>query len=58
MRPRSVKGESAAKAATSARIDTADRRELLARIRQNRREIGPIDTSPETVRELRDRGRP
>ena len=32
--------------------------ELLERIRRRNETLGPIDTSPETVRELRDAGRP
>ena len=54
---RSLNGEILARLTASVQIDLAERRGLLARIQRNRAEIGPIDTSPETVQELRDRGR-
>ena len=42
----------------AARKSTADTAELMERIRLRWETLGDIDVSPETIRELRDAGRP
>ncbi|MCY3914078.1 MAG: Arc family DNA-binding protein [Chloroflexi bacterium] len=54
---RSLNGEILARLTASVRPGTADVTALLARIRQRRETLGPIDLSEATLRELRNAGR-
>ena len=55
---RSLNGEILERLTASVRGRTVDPAELRERIRRQREELGPIDLSDETIRELRDAGRP
>ena len=55
---RSLNGEILARLGASASLGAVDREELLARIERRRREIGPVGLDNETIRELRNQGRP
>lgn len=55
---RSLNGEILARLTASFRSGTVDVALLLERIRLRRASIGPIDLSEDTIREMRDAGRP
>ena len=55
---RSLNGEILARLTASVRGSTVDTAELLERIRRQRDALGNIDVSDETIREMRDAGRP
>lgn len=55
---RSLNGEILARLTASVRPGGGDVAVLLARIRRRHEELGPIDVSEATLRELRDDGRP
>ena len=55
---RSLNGEILARLTRSVRPLPADRAELLQRIEERRDAIGSIDLDDETIRELRNQGRP
>ena len=55
---RSLNGEILARLTASVRGATVDTAELLERIRRQRDALGNIDVSDETIREMRDAGRP
>lgn len=55
---RSLNSEILARLTASVRNEPVDTDELLERIRLRRQTIGPADLSEETLREMRDAGRP
>ena len=55
---RSLNGEILARLTASVRIEPLDAAELLERIRLRHETIGEIDVSDETIRKMRDAGRP
>ena len=55
---RSLNGEILARLAASVRSEPVDIQALLERIRLRREDIGHIDLSENTLREMRDAGRP
>ena len=55
---RSLNGEILTRLTASVRPLSADRAELLARIRREREATGPIDLDNETIQELKNAGRP
>ena len=55
---RSLNGEILARLEASVPRKPVDPKEMLERIQRRRESLGPIDTSPETIRELREHGRP
>ena len=55
---RSLNGEILARLDASVPRDGADPKEILKRIQQRYEEIGPIDLDDETIRELKNAGRP
>ena len=55
---RSLNGEILERLTASVRGRTADAAELRERIRRQREALGDINLSDETIRELRDAGRP
>ena len=55
---RSLNGEILARLTASVRGTTADTAELLERIRARRETFGEIDVSVETIKELKNAGRP
>ena len=55
---RSLNREIVARLSASVREDTADTAELLERIRTRRETFGDIDVSVETIKELKNAGRP
>ena len=55
---RSLNGEILARLSASVHGNTVDTAELLERIRRQRDALGNIDVSDETIREMRDAGRP
>ena len=55
---RSLNGEILARLTASVRGNTVDTAELLERIRARRETFGEIDVSVETIKELKNAGRP
>ena len=55
---RSLNGEILARLTASFRGGPVDAAALLERIRLRRASIGPLDLSQDTIREMRDAGRP
>ena len=55
---RSLNGEILARLTASVGPPPVDRDELLKRIEERRREIGPIDLDNETITKLKNAGRP
>ena len=55
---RSLNGEILARLGASVPRDGGDPEEILKRIQQRYEEIGPIDLDDETIRELKNAGRP
>ena len=55
---RSLNGEILARLTASVRGEPVDHRTLLRRIRQRHEAIGEVDLSEETLRRMRDAGRP
>ena len=55
---RSLNGEILARLTASVRSEPVDPEALLRRIRLQQEAIGPVDVSDETIREMRDAGRP
>ena len=55
---RSLNGEILARLTASVRNELVDTDGLLERIRLRRQAIGPVDLSEETLRDMRDAGRP
>ena len=55
---RSLNGEILARLTASVRSEPIDHAGLLRRIRQQQAALGPVDVSDETIREMRDVGRP
>lgn len=55
---RSLNGEILARLAESVSPGPVDPQALLARIRRRNETLGPVDLSEDTIRELRNTGRP
>lgn len=55
---RSLNGEILARLTASVRGESVEPSALLERIRLRREALGPVDLSDETLREMRDAGRP
>ena len=55
---RSLNGEILARLTASVRTEAVDPAALLRRIQLQQAAIGPLDVSDETIREMRDIGRP
>ena len=55
---RSLNGEIIARLTDSVRSEPADVERRLERIRLRHKTLGPVDLSEDTLRELRDAGRP
>ena len=55
---RSLNGEILARLTESVSPEPVDPQALLDRIRQRNRKLGPVDLSEDTLREMRNSGRP
>ena len=55
---RSLNGEILARLTESVRREPVDPQTLLDRIRQRNETVGPVDLSEDTLRKMRDTGRP